>query len=135
MHTQVLSVPLSLFLKIHLEAMFPMPGVRKACPNLSRVSFASSFSTISRSFFAPAALDCKNGKKRFKTSTCDHHACLSSWETRIQSFVRPLLKILKYLRSFSHLYIDISKWLDFRVFSDKDVKSQVPRIIIIIHLI
>ena len=32
------------------------------------------------------------------------------------------IKVLKELRSKCYRYIDISKWLDFRVFSDKDVK-------------
>jgi hypothetical protein len=45
-----------------------------------------------------------------------------AWETRVQSLIGPLLKVLKQLRRKSYLYIDISKWLDFRVFSDKDVK-------------
>jgi hypothetical protein len=35
--------------------------------------------------------------------------------------VRPLLKVLKQLRK-GYLYIDISKLLEFRVFSDKDVQ-------------
>jgi hypothetical protein len=63
-------------------------------------------------------------------SACGQHACLSSWETRIQSLVGPPetqgLKITE--EKVLYLYIDINKWLDFRVFSDKDVKSSVPRI-------
>jgi hypothetical protein len=45
-----------------------------------------------------------------------YHACLSSWETWVQG-----LKIVEE-KKLPLLYIDISKWLDVRVFSDKDVK-------------
>ena len=54
-----------------------------------------------------------------------HHACLSSWESRVQSLVEPLLKLLKIIEEKGYLYIDISKWLDFRgfrLFAEKDVK-------------
>jgi hypothetical protein len=47
---------------------------------------------------------------------------VATWETRVQSLIGPLLKVLKYLRTNCYLYIDINKWLDFRVLSDKDVK-------------
>ena len=53
-------------------------------------------------------------------------ASASSWENRVQSLVGPLLKVLKELRRKSYLYIDISKCLDFRVFSDKDVGTSDP---------
>jgi hypothetical protein len=53
----------------------------------------------------------------------------SSWETRVQSLVGlvPLLKILKYSRRKFMLptYIDIMISIDFRVFSDKDVKINI----------
>ena len=46
----------------------------------------------------------------------------SSLDTRVHFLVRLLLEVLKYLKKKCYLYIDISKWLDIRVFSDKDVK-------------
>jgi hypothetical protein len=58
-----------------------------------------------------------------QTSSCGvvvRHACLSSWEIRVQSLVGP--RGLKIIEEKELLCIEISKWLDFRVFSDKDVK-------------
>jgi hypothetical protein len=40
--------------------------------------------------------------------------------TQVQAFLGP--QGLKIIEEKSHLYFDISKWLNFRVFSDKDVK-------------
>jgi hypothetical protein len=54
---------------------------------------------------------------------------IATGETRVQSLVGHLLQVLKYLRINCYLYIDINKWLDFRVLSDKDVKIiGIPRI-------
>ena len=59
---------------------------------------------------------------------CGYHSCLASWEARVQALLRPSLKVLKYLRKKGCLYIDICKWQDLRVFSDKDVKLLVTRV-------
>jgi hypothetical protein len=49
--------------------------------------------------------------------------CLSSWETPGSILGRTSTQGLKIIeKRKSYLYIDISKWLDFRVFWNKDVQ-------------
>ena len=54
---------------------------------------------------------------------CVHHSCLLCCEDRVQALVGLVIKVLKYLRRKDCFYIDVSKWLAFRVFSDKDVNT------------